>query len=57
MDNFQIKYNLLFFPDKEIDRELTVDKAYPEYKEDGKLRLRVRWTGGMVAFNVGYRTG
>lgn len=55
MDNFQIKYNLLFFPDKEIDKELTVDKTHPEYKEDGKLRLRVRWSGGMAAFNVGYR--
>jgi integrase len=55
MDNFKIKYNLLFFPDKEIDKDLTADKAHPIYKEDGKLRMRVRWEDGMVAFNVGYR--
>lgn len=43
-----IKRNYLFFPDKE-----KMDAAH--YKEDAKLRLRVRWAGHKVDFNVGYR--
>ena len=46
----QIKRNLLFFPDKEKDI-----LAKSGYKEDAKLRLRVRWSKNIVAFNVGYR--
>lgn len=38
-----IKRNLLFCPDKEAG------------KVDGKLRCRVSWNGGSVAFGVGYR--
>jgi hypothetical protein len=55
MDSFKIKYNVLFFPDKKVDKELTVDNTHSEYKEDGKLRMRIRWKGCLVAFNVGYR--
>jgi len=44
----QIKSNMLFFPDKEKDV-----LAKTGYKEDAKLRLRVRWGKTIVAFNVG----
>ncbi|MDR2890796.1 MAG: site-specific integrase [Alistipes sp.] len=47
MANFKFKYNILFFPDKERDGA--------GYKPDGKLRIRVRWSGSKVDFNVGYR--
>jgi integrase len=47
MANFKLKYNILFFPDKERDGA--------DCKPDGKLRIRVRWAGGKVDFNVGYR--
>lgn len=38
-----IKYNILFIPDREKD------------KPDAKLRMRIRWNGNTVAFNLGYR--
>lgn len=38
-----IKHNILFLIDKEPG------------KTDGKLRLRVRWSGNMVSFGVGFR--
>ena len=50
----QIKYNILFFPDKETDTARSVPGA-PVYKPDAKLRIRVRWPGNKVDFNVGYR--
>jgi len=48
-----LKYNILFFLDKEIEK--TFLKG-PFYKPDAKLRVRVRW-GSMhkVHFNLGYR--
>ena len=45
--NPKIKRSYLFFPDKE--------KEGDGYKPDAKLRLRVRWSGRKVDFNVGYR--
>ena len=45
--NLKIKRSYLFFPDKE--------KEGDGYKPDAKLRLRVRWSGRKVDFNVGYR--
>lgn len=54
MTNIQIKYNILFFPDKEMDGGKSVPGA-PVYKSDAKLRIRVRWAGSKVDFNVGYR--
>ncbi len=55
MASIKFKYNILFFPDKEIDKELsTPDKV--AYKSDAKLRIRVRWaSSNKVDFNVGYR--
>ncbi len=55
MASIKIKYNILFFPDKEIDKELSSpDKI--AYKPDAKLRIRVRWASNRKAdFNVGYR--
>ncbi len=44
----KIKRSYLFFPDKE--------KEGDGYKPDAKLRLRVRWSGRKVDFNVGYRS-
>lgn len=38
-----IKHNAIFLIDKELDRE------------DGKLRYRIKWDGGVVAFGVGFR--
>ena len=43
--NLNIKRSYLFFPDKE--------KEGDGYKPDAKLRLRVRWSGHKVDFNVG----
>lgn len=54
MANIKIKYNILFFPDKETDGAASIPGA-PIYKPDGKLRIRVRWAGRKVDFNVGYR--
>lgn len=54
MASIKIKYNILFFLDKENDKLLSVPGA-PVYKSDAKLRLRVRWQGDKVDFNVGYR--
>lgn len=54
MANIKIKYNILFFPDKETDRAKSSPDA-PVYKPDGKLRIRVRWAGHKVDFNVGHR--
>ena len=39
----KIKFNILFFPEKEVG------------KDDAKLRMRVRWNKNVVNFNVGYR--
>ena len=38
-----ISYNILFFPD--IEKE----------KQDGKLRIRIRWNKNVLNFNVGHR--
>ncbi len=54
MANIKIKYNILFFPDKEADPARSAP-GLPTYKPDGKLRIRVRWSGNKVDFNVGYR--
>lgn len=54
MASIKIKYNILFFPDKEIDRTLSTTSE-SIYKPDAKLRIRVRWPGHKVDFNVGYR--
>lgn len=54
MASINIKYNILFFPDKEIDKALSTS-GDPVYKADAKLRIRVRWPGHKVDFNVGYR--
>ncbi len=54
MANVKIKYNILFFPDKEADPARSAPGA-PAYKPDAKLRIRVRWPGNKVDFNVGYR--
>ena len=43
MEGGTIKYNILFFPNKETG------------KPDARLRIRVRWSGNRVDFNVGYR--
>jgi len=51
----EAKWYLLFFVDKEIDKE----KSTPEqkkYKTDGRLRGRLTWPeNNKVDFNVGYR--
>lgn len=39
----KINYNILFFPD--------IEKG----KQDGKIRLRIRWNGNVLNFNVGHR--
>lgn len=44
----EIKRNYLFFVDKEKNGKLG-------YRQDGRLRLRIRYSGGKVDFNVGYR--
>lgn len=49
-----IKYNVLFFLDKEIDKGLTTP-GNTVYKPDAKIRIRVRWSSKKVDFNVGYR--
>ena len=54
MASVKIKYNILFFPDKEIDEALSVSDE-SVYKPDAKLRFRIRWAGNKVDFNVGYR--
>ncbi len=55
MATITIKYNILFFPDKEIDKEKSTSGS-PIYKTDAKLRIRVRWASSNKAdFNVGYR--
>ena len=54
MATVKIKYNILFFPDKEVDKALSVP-SNSVYKLDAKLRIRVRWPGNKVDFNVGYR--
>ena len=43
MANAQIKYSILFFPNKDAG------------KPDARLRICVRWPGNRVDFNVGYR--
>lgn len=48
MARFEIKHNILFFPDKE-------GTAKTGYKPDAKLRIRIRWAGFVLNFNVGYR--
>lgn len=54
MDHLKIKYNTLFFPDKEIDKSSSACGCL-SYKPDAKLRLRIRWGTKKVDFNVGYR--
>lgn len=43
MEGGAIKYNILFFPNRETG------------KPDARLRIRVRWSCNRVDFNVGYR--
>ena len=54
MASIKIRYNILFFPDKEADNVLS-GSGNTLYKPDAKLRIRVRWPGNKVDFNVGYR--
>ena len=54
MANIKIKYNILFFLDKEVVKALS-RPGEPVYNPDAKLRIRVRWMGNKVDFNVGYR--
>lgn len=56
-------YNVLFFPDKEkttatadnvfIETDKTGEKKY--YNYDAKLRIRIRWSAGVLNFNLGER--
>ena len=48
MAKFEIKHNVLFFPDKEGNEKTG-------YKPDAKLRIRIRWAKNVINFNVGYR--
>lgn len=48
MIRYNIKYNVLFFVDKEGTKATG-------YKPNGKLRLRIRWKSGTINFNVGFR--
>jgi len=48
MSKFEIKHNVLFFPDKEGNEKTG-------YKPDAKLRIRIRWLKNVLNFNVGYR--
>ena len=48
MAKFEIKHNVLFFPDKEGNEKTG-------YKPDAKLRIRIRWAKNVVNFNVGHR--
>lgn len=48
MDNLKINQYVIFLVDKEKD-------STGQYKEDGKLRMRVRWGKNIIAFSVGYR--
>ena len=59
----EIKYNVLFFPDKE-KATATADNVFIEtdnsgvqkyYNYDAKLRIRLRWTAGVLNFNLGER--
>lgn len=43
-----IKYNILFFVDKEGSKE-------KGYQTDGKVRMRIRYIEGKIDFNIGYR--
>lgn len=48
MARFEIKHNILVYPDKE-------GTSISGYKPDAKLRLRIRWDKNVLNFNVGYR--
>ncbi len=57
-------FNVLFFPDKELTAErkdnsiIEIDaKTGKEkyYNYDGKLRVRIRWSAGLLNFNLGER--
>ena len=59
----EFKYNVLFFPDKEKTTETTgnvfteTDKTGETkyYNFDAKLRVRIRWSAGVLNFNLGER--
>ncbi|HRG19191.1 MAG TPA: phage integrase SAM-like domain-containing protein [Flavobacterium lutivivi] len=63
MAKIENKYNVLFFPDKEkteptaenvfIETDKTGEKKY--YNFDAKLRVRIRWSAGVLNFNLGER--
>ena len=64
MKNNKFTYNILFFPDKEKTDStqentfIEVDKKTGEqkyYNFDAKLRVRIRWSVGVLNFNVGER--
>ena len=64
MTNNKITYNVLFFPDKEKadstqeNTFIEVDKKTGKqkyYNFDAKLRVRIRWSVGVLNFNVGER--
>lgn len=59
----KFNYNVLFFPDKEkttatadsvfIETDTKGEKKY--YNYDAKLRVRIRWSAGVLNFNLGER--
>jgi integrase len=64
MANKEKEFNVLFFPDKELTAErgensiIEMDaKTGKEkyYNYDGKLRVRIRWSAGVLNFNLGKR--
>lgn len=64
MAKSEFKYNVLFFPDKEKATE-TKENTFSEvdlktgetkvYNFDAKLRIRIRWSAGVLNFNLGER--
>ena len=63
MKTKDFNYNVLFFPDKE-KTEPTAENVFVEtdktgvnkyYNYDAKLRVRIRWSAGVLNFNLGER--
>lgn len=64
MTKIEIKHNILFFPDKE-KATATTENTFTEvdaktgkekhYNYDAKLRVRIRWSEGVLNFNIGER--
>ncbi|NCB69047.1 MAG: site-specific integrase [Bacteroidia bacterium] len=64
MKTKDFNYNVLFFPDKEKKTEPTAENVFIEtdkaginkyYNYDAKLRVRIRWSAGVLNFNLGER--